>query len=160
MSQQSNRDNFSMAVYVISVAAELSGMHPQTLRNYERVGLLRPARTQGGNRRYSQADIARLHRIAQLVDSGMNLEGIRHVLELEPRVAVSDRLGLAQPQLARRRAQDDLVEAHVNLHFSRGRLDGFARHFTGQHFVEHDAERIDVRAMIGAAAVFLLRERR
>ena len=86
MSQQSNRDNFSMAVYVISVAAELSGMHPQTLRNYERVGLLRPARTQGGNRRYSQADIARLHRIAQLVDSGMNLEGIRHVLELEHEV--------------------------------------------------------------------------
>jgi MerR family transcriptional regulator/heat shock protein HspR len=86
MSQQSNRDNFSMAVYVISVAAELSGMHPQTLRNYERVGLLRPARTQGGNRRYSQADIARLHRIAQLVDSGMNLEGIRHVLELENEV--------------------------------------------------------------------------
>jgi len=86
MSQQSNRDNVSMAVYVISVAAELSGMHPQTLRNYERVGLLRPARTQGGNRRYSQADIARLHRIAQLVDSGMNLEGIRHVLELEHEV--------------------------------------------------------------------------
>jgi MerR family transcriptional regulator/heat shock protein HspR len=83
MTQQHDRDNYRMAVYVISVAAELSGMHPQTLRNYERVGLLRPARTQGGNRRYSQADIARLHRIAQLVDSGMNLEGIRHVLELE-----------------------------------------------------------------------------
>ena len=87
MSQHSERDNYRLAVYVISVAAELSGMHPQTLRNYERVGLLRPARTQGGNRRYSQADIARLHRIAQLVDSGMNLEGIRHVLELENEVA-------------------------------------------------------------------------
>lgn len=87
MSQQSERDNYRMAVYVISVAAELSGMHPQTLRNYERVGLLRPARTRGGNRRYSEADIARLHRIAQLVDSGMNLEGIRHVLELENEVA-------------------------------------------------------------------------
>ena len=61
-------------------------MHPQTLRNYERVGLLQPARTQGGNRRYSQADIARLHRIAQLVDAGMNLEGIRHVLALENEV--------------------------------------------------------------------------
>jgi len=87
MTQHSERDHQRMAVYVISVAAELSGMHPQTLRNYERVGLLRPARTQGGNRRYSQADIARLHRIAQLVDSGMNLEGIRHVLELENEVA-------------------------------------------------------------------------
>jgi len=83
MSQPSDRDRYQMAVYVISVAAELSGMHPQTLRNYERVGLLQPARTQGGNRRYSQADIARLHRIAQLVDAGMNLEGIRHVLALE-----------------------------------------------------------------------------
>ena len=49
MSTQPNRDNYRMAVYVISVAAELAGMHPQTLRNYERVGLLRPARTQGGN---------------------------------------------------------------------------------------------------------------
>ena len=87
MTQHSERDHQRMAVYVISVAAELSGMHPQTLRNYERVGLLRPARTQGGNRRYSQADIARLHRIAQLGDSGMNLEGIRHVLELENEVA-------------------------------------------------------------------------
>jgi MerR family transcriptional regulator/heat shock protein HspR len=83
MNQQPERDNYRVAVYVISVAAELSGMHPQTLRNYERVGLLRPARTQGGNRRYSQADIARLHRIAELVDIGMNLEGIRHVLDLE-----------------------------------------------------------------------------
>ena len=83
MNQQPERDNYTVAVYVISVAAELSGMHPQTLRNYERVGLLRPARTQGGNRRYSQADIARLHRIAELVDIGMNLEGIRHVLDLE-----------------------------------------------------------------------------
>ncbi len=86
MSQQSDRDHYQMAVYVISVAAELSGMHPHTFRNYERVGLLQPARTQGGNRRYSQADIARLHRIAQLVDAGMNLEGIRHVLALEHEV--------------------------------------------------------------------------
>jgi len=87
MSQQPDRDHYRMAVYVISVAAELAGMHPQTLRNYERVGLLRPARTQGGNRRYSQADIAVLHRIAQLVESGMNIEGIRHVLMLETEVA-------------------------------------------------------------------------
>ncbi len=86
MSQQSNSEHYRMAVYVISVAAELSGMHPQTLRNYERVGLLRPARTQGCSRRYSEADIALLHRIAQLVESGMNLEGIRHVLTLETEV--------------------------------------------------------------------------
>jgi MerR family transcriptional regulator/heat shock protein HspR len=71
------------AVYVISVAAELAGMHPQTLRIYERRGLVRPARTQGGNRRYSDADLEVLRRIAQLADEGMNLEGIRRVMALE-----------------------------------------------------------------------------
>ena len=71
------------AVYVISVAAEIAGVHPQTLRIYERRGLLQPARTSGGNRRYSNADIRRLQRIAELANAGMNLEGIRQVLELE-----------------------------------------------------------------------------
>ena len=71
------------AVYVISVAAELAGMHPQTLRIYERRGLVTPARTQGGNRRYSDEDIALLRRIAELTNEGMNLEGIRRVMRLE-----------------------------------------------------------------------------
>ncbi|HEX6659281.1 MAG TPA: MerR family transcriptional regulator [Ilumatobacter sp.] len=75
--------NRTQAVYVISVAAELAGMHPQTLRIYERRGLVNPARTRGGNRRYSDADIETLQRIAQLADQGMNLEGIRRVMELE-----------------------------------------------------------------------------
>jgi MerR family transcriptional regulator/heat shock protein HspR len=75
------------AVYVISVAAELAGMHPQTLRIYERRGLVMPARTTGGNRRYSDADIARLRRIAELASTGMNLEGIRHVMTLEEEAA-------------------------------------------------------------------------
>jgi MerR family transcriptional regulator/heat shock protein HspR len=74
------------AVYVISVAAELAGMHPQTLRIYERRGLVQPARTDGGNRRYSDDDIELLRRIAELVDAGMNLEGIRRVMELEAEV--------------------------------------------------------------------------
>ncbi len=74
------------AVYVISVAAELAGMHPQTLRIYERRGLVRPARTQGGNRRYSDLDIDRLHRISELAGEGMNLEGIRRVMALEAEV--------------------------------------------------------------------------
>ena len=78
---------YEQAVYVISVAAELAGMHPQTLRIYERRGLLSPARTSGGNRRYSDADIARLRRIAELAATGMNLEGIRHVMVLEQEVA-------------------------------------------------------------------------
>ncbi len=71
------------AVYVISVAAELAGMHPQTLRIYERRGLVSPARTEGGNRRYSDDDIALLRRISELTHDGMNLEGIRRVMQLE-----------------------------------------------------------------------------
>ena len=78
-----NARNRTQAVYVISVAAELAGMHPQTLRIYERRGLVNPARTRGGNRRYSEADIETLLRIAQLAEQGMNLEGIRRVMELE-----------------------------------------------------------------------------
>ena len=74
-------------VYVISVAAELAGVHPQTLRIYERRGLVTPGRTTGGNRRYSEADIARLKRVAELAGEGMNLEGIRHVMQLEDEVA-------------------------------------------------------------------------
>jgi len=73
-------------VYVISVAAELAGVHPQTLRIYERRGLVSPSRTSGGNRRYSEADIARLRRVGELAGQGMNLEGIRHVMKLEDEV--------------------------------------------------------------------------
>lgn len=74
-------------VYVISVAAELAGVHPQTLRIYERRGLLSPSRTIGGNRRYSERDIARLRRIGELTDAGLNLAGVKRVLQLEARVA-------------------------------------------------------------------------
>ncbi len=84
------------AVYVISVAAELAGMHPQTLRIYERRGLVLPARTQGGNRRYSDVDIASLQRISELAAEGMNLEGIRRVMALELEV---QRLGAENAQL-------------------------------------------------------------
>ena len=80
-------DRFNRAVYVISVAAELAGVHPQTLRIYERKGLLAPARTAGGSRRYSDADLALLERIAELTDDGLNLAGVQRVLELERTVA-------------------------------------------------------------------------
>jgi MerR family transcriptional regulator/heat shock protein HspR len=73
-------------VYVISVAAELAGVHPQTLRIYERRGLLDPARTGGGSRRYSQRDIDRLRRIQELTESGLNLAGVKRVMELEEEV--------------------------------------------------------------------------
>ena len=79
------------AVYVISVAAELAGMHPQTLRIYERRGLVQPARTQGGNRRYSDIDIDRLRRISDLASEGMNLEGIRRVMVLEAEAEIVGR---------------------------------------------------------------------
>ena len=78
-----NRD---AAVYVMSVAADLAGLHPQTLRLYERRGLVEPARTDGGNRRYSDADLDQLRRIAELSDAGVNIEGMRRILELEARV--------------------------------------------------------------------------
>jgi len=77
----------SMAVYVISVAAELAGVHPQTLRIYERKGLLGPARTLGGSRRYSDKDIELLRRIQELTSAGLNLEGVKRVIELESKVA-------------------------------------------------------------------------
>jgi MerR family transcriptional regulator/heat shock protein HspR len=75
------------AVYVISVAAELAGVHPQTLRIYERKGLVDPARTAGGSRRYSDADIDVLRRIQELTNDGLNLAGVQRVLELEAELA-------------------------------------------------------------------------
>jgi MerR family transcriptional regulator, heat shock protein HspR len=70
-------------VYGTAVAAELSGIAPQTLRLYERRGLLAPARTDGGTRRYSDDDLQRLRRISELVDQGVNLAGIAQILDLE-----------------------------------------------------------------------------
>ena len=74
------------AVYVISVAAELTGVHAQTLRIYERKGLVEPARTPGGSRRYSEIDIALLRRIQELTNEGLNLAGVKRVLDLEQRL--------------------------------------------------------------------------
>ena len=74
-------------VYVISVAAELTGLHPQTLRQYDRVGLVSPGRTGGGGRRYSLRDIELLREVAELTASGIGLEGVRRILELEHQVA-------------------------------------------------------------------------
>jgi MerR family transcriptional regulator, heat shock protein HspR len=98
-------------VFVISVAAELSGMHPQTLRGYDRIGLVRPGRTGGGGRRYSWHDIEQLREVAQLTAQGIGLEGVRRILELESQVeALHERvlelqtaLDLAQASLLERR---------------------------------------------------------
>ncbi len=74
------------SVYVISVAAELTGLHPQTLRTYERLGLITPGRTGGGGRRYSHHDIELLRQIASLTAEGIGIEGVRRILDLENRI--------------------------------------------------------------------------
>jgi MerR family transcriptional regulator, heat shock protein HspR len=96
------------AVYVISVAAELAGVHPQTLRIYERKGLVDPARTSGGSRRYSDADIDQLRRIQELTNQGLNLYGVQRVLELEAEV-LRLRAELAE---VRRAAVEAVADAH------------------------------------------------
>jgi len=86
MSIDSHPDD-DQAVYVISIAAELSGMHPQTLRQYDRIGLVSPGRASGRGRRYSLRDIASLRNIQRLVGDGINLAGIKRIMELESAVA-------------------------------------------------------------------------
>ena len=101
-------ERFTRAVYVISVAAELAGVHPQTLRIYERKGLVEPARTGGGSRRYSDADIALLQRIQELTNDGLNLAGVKRVLDLEQRVAELE----AELEAVRRDREAAVADTH------------------------------------------------
>ena len=97
-------DERERALYVISVAAELAGVHAQTLRIYERKGLIEPSRTQGGSRRYSDRDIALLRRIQELTTDGVSLAGVRKVLELEADLAAArERIADLEADLARQR---------------------------------------------------------
>ncbi len=96
------------AVFVISVAAELAGVHPQTLRIYERKGLVDPGRTSGGSRRYSETDIERVRRIQDLTAAGLNLEGVRRVIELEDEV----RRLHAELEDVRRQVREAIEETH------------------------------------------------
>jgi len=108
-------DRKAAAVFVISVAAELAGMHPQTLRIYERKGLIDPYRTPGGTRRYSQDDIERLTLIQELTSQGLNLEGVKQVLDLQTEVQRlrSDVADLrAAVEETRRAAERQAVEIH------------------------------------------------
>jgi len=105
-------DTRERTLYIISVAAELAGVHAQTLRIYERKGLIEPARTQGGSRRYSDRDIALLRRIQELTNEGVSLMGVRRILELEDRLARSSaRIRELEAALAeaRRGQRRDLV---------------------------------------------------
>ncbi|MFF1572520.1 heat shock protein transcriptional repressor HspR [Leifsonia sp. NPDC058292] len=88
-------------VFVISIAAELAGMHPQTLRQYDRLGLVSPTRTSGKSRRYSMRDVIKLQEIARLGGEGVSLEGIRRILELEDQVgALQNRVHELESALA------------------------------------------------------------
>jgi MerR family transcriptional regulator, heat shock protein HspR len=91
------------AVYIISVAAELAGVHPQTLRIYEQKGLVSPQRTAGNTRRYSEEDIDRLRRVQALTQDGVNLAGAKRIIELEEEVdALRERVGTLQAELDER----------------------------------------------------------
>ena len=107
MARREMRDP-SQAVFIISVAAELAGVHPQTLRIYERKGLVDPGRTVGGSRRYSEVDIERVRRIQDLTTAGLNLEGVRRVIALEEEVR---RLHAEIDEL-RTRAREAVEETH------------------------------------------------
>ena len=113
MAIESNADGLDpqgrdRAVYVISVAAELTGVHPQTLRVYERRGLVAPARTGGMSRRYSEADIERIHVIQELTTDGLNLAGVKRVLELQREVEAL-RQALADANAEQEATKRDLV---------------------------------------------------
>ena len=118
------------AVYVISVFAELAGVHPQTLRNYERNGLLSPQRTSGGSRRFSDADLAALRRIQDLTNEGVNLEGVKRIMQLEhelagarARLAVEANEARQHVEETHRHYRRDLVPVHnaLALFFDRSR---------------------------------------
>jgi len=97
------------AVYVISVFAEIAGVHPQTLRNYERTGLLNPHRTEGGSRRFSDADLADIRRIQELTNAGINLEGVKRIMVLEAQIAAMEVKHQAELETVRRSMRRDLV---------------------------------------------------
>lgn len=99
-------DEQDRALYIISVAAELAGVHPQTLRIYERKGLIEPKRTPGGSRRYTEREVQLLRRIQELTTLGMSLEGAKYVLEVEARLdAAQGRVAELKRALARARAE-------------------------------------------------------
>ena len=106
------------ALYIISVAAELAGVHPQTLRIYERKGLIEPSRTEGRSRRYSDRDIALLQRIQELTNEGVSLAGVRKILELEAELEERPRIGSPPSKRRWPGPADDLETAVRDVHRS------------------------------------------
>ncbi len=109
------------AVYVISVAAELSGLHPQTLRQYDRIGLVCPGRAAGRGRRYSLLDVARAREVARLTqEEGINLAGVRRILDLEDQVAgLAHQVQALQERLLELAALADAREAAAHASYRR-----------------------------------------
>jgi MerR family transcriptional regulator/heat shock protein HspR len=108
-------ENRDRALYIISVAAELAGVHPQTLRIYERKGLIEPSRTVGRSRRYSDRDIALLQRIQELTNEGVSLVGVRKILDLEAELEdARERIEQLRRdvELARDEARRSVAEVH------------------------------------------------
>jgi MerR family transcriptional regulator/heat shock protein HspR len=102
------------AVYIISVAAELAGVHPQTLRIYEQKGLVRPYRTSGNTRRYSEADIDRLRRVQRLTQEGVNLAGVKRILAMEEELTVM-RARIAQLEVRLARGSIPMPSSHPGM---------------------------------------------
>lgn len=108
------------ALYVISVAAELAGVHPQTLRIYERKGLVEPQRTVGRSRRYSDRDIHRLRRIQELTNEGVSLAGVKRIIALEEQlVCAREEIQALQAGLREMRRQADQAVADVHRQYRR-----------------------------------------
>ena len=113
-------DDQERALYIISVAAELAGVHPQTLRIYERKGLIEPQRTEGRSRRYSDRDIELLQHIQELTNEGVGLAGVRRVLDLEAELeAARAELERLREQLARAARQVAEAEERVHRQYRR-----------------------------------------
>ena len=129
------------ALYVISVAAELAGVHPQTLRIYERKGLIEPARTSGRSRRYSDRDIELLRRIQELTNEGLSLVGVQKVLDLEEQLATArERIAALEAALERARRDKDEAVEDAHRQYRRELVPLRQRHAVVARFVQGRSE--------------------
>ena len=120
-------DRWDKPLYMISVAAELTGMHPQTLRVYEQRGLVNPGRSRGNTRLYSQADIERLNLISQLTDEGINLAGVVRILDMQERARELER------EVDELRAQVRAMERELRELRTRERITALAKYDESRH---------------------------
>ncbi|MFR8061278.1 MAG: heat shock protein transcriptional repressor HspR [Lancefieldella rimae] len=117
-----SRESRNKPLYMISVAAELTGMHPQTLRVYEQKGLVNPGRSRGNTRLYSRADIDRLNLVAKLTDEGINLAGVVRILDMRERAVEKD------DEIDELRARVRELEDELHEYKMRERITSLARY--------------------------------